>query len=255
MSKTKVQVHYSEYLKQGVFAVIVIGIALFGIKSCRKFQQKRAVIIELSSCASESAAYEQFYTENASSNLYKSMHQMYLGVQLGLTPPEILQSVMDEDETMFSTEKKEELPIRQALIRDALLSNYDNCVKLAIFEDSNNIKSLSSGEAPTIKNGPDAGEVVKIQSIIPSYVLPGVDKLLPNLMISPPKQSAQQPKPATFNNFEIARAKNLAKSLASAGLIEQDAYNKIVEFFNTVTPAAPELKVEATPETKSSPTP
>ena len=60
MSKTKVQVHYSEYVKQGIYAIIVIGIALFGIKSCRKFQQKRAVIVELSSCASESAAYEQF---------------------------------------------------------------------------------------------------------------------------------------------------------------------------------------------------
>lgn len=255
MSKTKVQVHYSEYVKQGAFAVVVIGIALFGVKSCRKYQQKRAVIIELSSCASESAAYEQFYTENASSNLYKSMHQMHLGVQLGLTPPEILQSVMDEEEKMFSTEKKEDLPIRQALIRDALLSNYDNCVKLAIFEESNNIESLSNGEAPTINKGPAAGEVVTIQSIIPSYILPGVDKLLPNLMISPPKQSAQQPKSATFNNFEIARAKKLAKSLTSAGLIEQDAYKKIVEFYNKVTTGAPEPKVEATPEAKPSTTP
>ena len=98
------------------------------------------------------------------------MHQMHLGVQLGLTPPEILQSVMDDEEKMFSTEKKEDLPVRQALIRDALLSNYDNCVKLAIFEDSNNIESLSNGEAPTIKNGPAAGEVATIQSIIPSFI-------------------------------------------------------------------------------------
>jgi hypothetical protein len=255
MSKTKVQVHYSEYVKQGIYAIIVIGIALFGIKSCRKFQQKRTVIVELSSCASESAAYEQFYTENASSNLYKSMHQMHLGVQLGLTPPEILQSVMDDEEKMFSTEKKEDLPVRQALIRDALLSNYDNCVKLAIFEDSNNIESLSNGEAPTIKNGPAAGEVATIQSIIPSFILPGVDKLLPNLMISPPKPSDDKSKSTIFNNFEIARAKKLAQSLASAGLIEQDAYSKIVKLYNKVTAAAPEIKVEATPKTKSSTTP
>lgn len=239
MSNTKVQVHYSEYVKQGIFIILVIGIALFGIKSCRKYQKKRDVIVELSSFASESAAFEQFYTENAKSNLYKSMYQIHLGVQLGLTPAEILQSVMEEDEKMFSTEKKENLPIRKALIRDALLSNYDNCVKLAVFEDSSNIESLSNGEAPIIKNGPVAGEAVTIQSIIPNYVLPGVDKLLPNMMISPPEEIAKRPKSKPFNNFEIARAKNLARSLSSAGLIEQKAYKKIVDFYNKIMASSP----------------
>lgn len=236
-------VHYSEYIKQGLFILCILGIALFGIKSCRKYQQKRAVIIELSSSASESAAYEQFYQENAHANLYKSMHQMHLGVQLGLTPPEILQDVMEEDEEMFSTETKSELPVRQALIRDALLSNYDNCVKLGIFEDSSNIDSLSRGEAPTIMTGPTEGETVSIQSIIPVSVLPGVDKLLPNLIISPPTEATpnkDKKQPLSFNNFEIARAKNLAQSLATAGLIEKEAYKKIVAFYDKINSDTPE---------------
>ena len=206
------QVHYSEYIKQGIFLILVLALALFGIKSCRKYQKKRDLIIELSSTASESAAYEQFYAENAHSNLYKSMYQMHLGAQLGLTPSEIIGSVMEEDEKMFSTEKKDDLPIRQELIRDALLSNYDNCVKLAIFEDANNLDQLSNGIPPIIQQGPAKGETAIIQLVIPSSVLPGVDKLLPNLMISPPQEYTKKAGSTAFNNFEIARAKKLART-------------------------------------------
>ncbi|MCP5536093.1 MAG: hypothetical protein H7A51_07625 [Akkermansiaceae bacterium] len=254
------QVHYSEYIKQGLFIIVVIALALFGVKSCRKYQQKRAVIVELSSNASESAAYEQFYAENAQSNLYKSMHQMYLGVQLGLTPAEILASVMEVDDTFFSTEKDEELPIRQVLIRDALLSNYDNCVKLAIFEDANNIEQLADGQPPTIQSGPATGEKATLQQIIPGSVLPGVDKLLPNLVISPPQEVSSEAKATSFDDFKIARAKKLAQDLANAGLIERDAHKKIVEFYDRVsttvtTPEVPTPEAPPSPKTPPVPTP
>ena len=237
---SKPEIIYSEYIKQGLFLAVIIGLCLFGIKSCRKHQRKRQVVIELSSHASESAAFAQFYQENARENLFKSMHQIHLGVELGLTPEEVLDKVMRVDEKLFSSDDQDELPIRKVLIRDALLSNFDNCAKLGIFSDAHNLDSLSKGEFPTISKGPATGEHAIIQFIIPSSVLPGVDKLLPNLVISPPSTEGEKPKTG-INNFEIARAKQLAKQLADAALIERDAYEKVVEFYSQVTPPEPTL--------------
>ncbi len=237
---SKPEIIYSEYIKQGVFLAVIIGLCLFGIKSCRKHQQKRQVVVELSSHASESAAFEQFYQENARENLFKSMHQIHLGVELGLTPEEVLDKVMRVGADLFSPDDRDELPIRKVLIRDALLSNYDNCVKLGVFSDASNIDPLSKGDFPIISKGPAKGEHAIIQFIIPSSVLPGVDKLLPNLVISPPTSEGEKPK-TRINNFEIARAKKLAQQLADAALIERDAYKKIVTFYNQVAPPEPTL--------------
>ena len=225
--------HYSEYIKQGVFVILILSISLFGIKKCRKYQKKRQVIIELSSHASESAAYEQFYTENAHHNLFQSMHQIHLGVELGLTPSEIVKKVTGaEDDNFMSSEKQEDLPTSIVLIREALLSNYDNCVKLGIFDDSNNLESLSKGEAPTIGKGPAAGEVVVIQHVISSSILPGIDKLLPNLVISPPAGDNKKDDEPPFDNFKIARAKKLAESLSRADLIEREASRKVIDYYD-----------------------
>ncbi|MBT8036198.1 MAG: hypothetical protein KJO21_01520 [Verrucomicrobiae bacterium] len=232
---------FSEYIKQGIIVAIVIGLALFGFKSYRKHQQKRQVIIELSSHASESAAFEQFYQENARENLFKSMHQIHLGVKLGLTPQEVLDKVMRVDEALFSSDDLTELPIRKTLIRDALLSNFDNCVKLGLFSDASNIATLSKGEFPTIFKGPAIGEQAVIQFIIPSSVLPGVDKLLPNLIISPPTDPSNNAS-TRINNFEISRAKKLTKSLADAALIERAAHQQVVKFYNELTSTDPTLK-------------
>jgi hypothetical protein len=71
--------------------------------------------------------------------------------------------------------------------------------------------------------------------------LPGVDKLLPNLVISPPTIDGEKAE-TSINNFEISRAKKLAESLADAALIERDAYVKVVEFYNQITPPEPTLE-------------
>jgi len=123
--------------------------------------------------------------------------------------------------------------------REALLSNYDNCVKLGIFDDSNNIESLSDGQAPTIGKVPATGERVVIQHIISSTVLLGIDKLLPNLVISPPAGDDKKDNDSTLDNFKIARAKKLAESLSSASLIERAASRKIVDYYDQRKPPAP----------------
>lgn len=220
----------SEYVKQGVFIIVLVALCLFGVKTCRKFQAEKRVVIALASNASESAAYEQFYRENAEQNLFKAMFQMHSGVGFGLTPDEIVDKVMrQETGGLFSTEKAPKLPLRKVLIREALLSNYDNCLKLGVFENRLNLNALEAGEPPAITRGPAEGEDVVVRQIIPAAVLPGADKLLPNLAISPPRATKGKPAPPT--DFDIVRAKRLAQQLASAGLIERDTYNKVVKHY------------------------
>lgn len=223
----------SEYVKQGVFIIALLAICLFGVKTCRKYQKKKQVVIELTSNASESAAYEQFYQENAQQNLLKAMFQIRAGVELGMTPVELLDEVMQQEDTeLFSTEEAAKLPIRKELIRDALLSNYDNCLKLGLFDNNLNLDAMSKGEIPVISKGPAEGEEIIIQQIIPAKVLPGADKLLPNLAISPPAATDNKKKPALPTDFEIARAKRLAQQMANADLIEKSAYSKVITHYD-----------------------
>ncbi|BDS05842.1 hypothetical protein NT6N_08820 [Oceaniferula spumae] len=244
MSDTQLPV--SEYVKQGIFIIAIIAIAIFGIKTCRKFQKKKQIVIELTSHASESAAYEQFYQDNANQNLLKALYQMQLGVELGMTPSEILDKVMQKDEgELFSTENTEKLPVRQELIREALLSNYDNCLKLGLFDDQLNLNAMENGEIPSVTKGPAEGEEIVIQQILPASVLPGADKLLPNLSISPPLVDGQK-KPAKPTDFEVARAKRLAQQLANADLIENEVYAKVLEYYEKL--AKGELEAAEKPE-------
>ena len=37
--------HYGEYIKQGFLIVVILGVTLFGIKSCRKYQKKKQELI------------------------------------------------------------------------------------------------------------------------------------------------------------------------------------------------------------------
>ena len=218
----------SEYIKQGVFIIIIIAIALVGIKSCRKYQKKQDIVLELSSLAGESAAYEQFYTESAQENLLQAMYQIYLGTELGLAPSEIIEKVMRSKEEFFSDSEDTGLTIRKQLIRDALLSNFDNCLKLGLFDSDINLSALANGDMPIINSGPANGEEIVILPIIPPLALPGSDKLLPNMSISPPPSAHQT---STETLIQRARAKRLLQSFAEAGLIERDAYKKVLQHY------------------------
>ncbi len=233
----------SEYIKQGVLITITLALCLFGIKTCRKFQAERKIIIELSSHASESAAYEQFYQENAQENLLKAMFYIHSGVKMSNTPAELLAEVMAADKKeWFSSEKPNKLPIRKALIHDTLLSNYDHCLKLGLFENQLNLKALSKGELPTIVNGPNQGEEALILNIIPPAALPGAEKLLPNMIISPPLTKEEEAKISTPTEFELARAKRLAQQLTTADLIAQEAYRKVIDYYQQSSTAEDQKK-------------
>ena len=221
----------SEYIKQGVFLILILAVSIFGIKSCRKYQKKKDVIVELSGYTGESAAYEQFYTETAHENLLKAMYQMHLGYELGLTPEDITNKLMNPEAGFLASEDEIDVPIRKKLITTALLSNFDNCIKLGLFEDASNITALSNGEMPTITTGPAVDEEVVILPIIPESVLPGANKLMPNMQISPPPAKNKSSKETLIIR---ARAKRLLQSLAEAGLIERDAYKKVIQHYETV---------------------
>ncbi|NNC87354.1 MAG: hypothetical protein HKN82_02710, partial [Akkermansiaceae bacterium] len=136
---------------------------------------------------------------------------------------------------------------RERLIRSAFLRNYDNCKRLDVFSDTISRKALAEGQAPQIGAGPDAGESVRIRYIIDPAASPGAEKIIPNLVISPPGL-----RDGKTDEFGIAQAKNLAAALSQAGLIEHPARDRIIAHYERVAsepdPAVPdEAGKEAVP--------
>ncbi len=222
----------SHYITKGIQITIVLAVCIFGFKSYQKFQAKKDLLAALSIHTSESASYEQFYQEDAHENILQAMYHLHNGVSTGKTPTEIINEVMAADEKeWFSSEEPEKLPLRKELIRDALINNYNHCLKLGIFEDRLNLKALSQGELPTINSGPSEGEKVIILNVISSRALPGAEKLLPNMIITPPFRNKDQRRTFKLTEFDITRAKNLAQQLSRAGLIEKPAYNTVIKYY------------------------
>lgn len=150
------------------------------------------------------------------------------------TPLEILNKINGREKGFLVSQKEQKIPIREALIRDALISNYDNCLKLGIFEDPTNLTAISNGEFPTITKGPAKGQFAAIRSIISSSILPGAEKLLPNMIICPPIENGQ----ATNNTqLDKARAKLLAQALSQANLIEVSDSKKVIDYYNRLDEA------------------
>ncbi|MGB0775620.1 MAG: hypothetical protein ACPG32_10745 [Akkermansiaceae bacterium] len=228
MSDTKMPVSY--YIKQGVIIALALGLALFGVKTCNRHQDGKAAVAELTPYASEASAFEQFYADNAKADLYKAMYQMHRGTELGMTAPEMLDEINGiEDGGWFSTTDKPTLTDKQRLIKESLLSNFDNCRKLGIFDEQENIDALAEGEPPEIMTGPMAGQKAVVLTVIPEKALPGVDKILPNLLIAPPGKPDTAEK--IYTDFERERAVNLVVDLIRIRLLDQAALQKVSDYF------------------------
>ena len=170
------------------------------------------------------------------------MYQLHLAAELGHIPSDIMEDVMDQSSTFMDSSEDNKLTPREQLIKESLLNNYENCIKLGIFTDPSNLTNLEKGELPIIKSGPSTDEEAVIETIVPSYVLEGVDKLIPNLVISPPSPTQKNKTLKRLNEFEVARAKSFTQALVNARLIEGDSYKKITEYIEKVN--APEEEPE-----------
>lgn len=215
------------YIITRAISVIAVIIALiYGFGIFKKHQRKSAVIADLRIICGESSYFQQFSNEDAQKTLIRAIGLIADADSLGLSPDDAIKSGLGQNREWFVSETDvEDTPLAQQIIRSSLRANYDNFVKLGFTTDFNTIKAMKSGELPMISSGPLAGRKPIIKTLIPPEASPGIEKVLANLELAPPGSEA-----APLTDIQLAAAKQLARDLAAARLIEQPVRDRILEF-------------------------
>ncbi len=227
--------HIRYILTRAATAIVLIVAILYGVGMLKKKQRKDAIISDLRSVCSDSSFFSQFHAEDASKALVRGVGLIAEAKQLGIDPDEIISGGLGIEEKYFAMDEDDEgEPIRQTIIRKCLRANYENFLKLGYTPDYHTLQGMKTGELPPVRTGPSAGTRAEIGTIIDAGLSPGLDRVVANLEIRPPRK-ANMP----MNDVEIAKAKQLAKDLSDAGVIEVAAATRITE---SLTPKLPEEK-------------
>jgi len=227
--------HIRYILSRALTAIVLIVAILYGVGMFKKKQRKDAIIADLKSVCSDSSFFRQFHAEDARKTLVRGVGLIAEAKQLGIDPDKVIDGGLGIEEKYFAMdEDKEGVPIRESIIRSSLRSNYENFLKLGYTPDFHTLQGMKDGELPPVRTGPSAGSRAEVGTIIDPNLSPGIDRVVANLEIRPPKKPG-----APMTDVEIASAKQLAKNLFEAGVIEKEASDRIIE---SLTPKPPEEK-------------
>lgn len=240
-------------------SLVALILVIFGMKFWKGYQAQAKIVEELTVLTNPTSSFEQKFEAEARATLFKSMHQLYLADHKhGKSPAQILSKVFGEEEDgdgLFSEfdDDRESASPKAALIRKGLERNYEFCRQLGLFGTKENIDALKEGKAPEISKGPASGKSASIQFIIAPDVSPGVENLIPNMLIAPPPEVSLtlETKKKEPTDLEIKQAKSLATDLANAGLFEYEAEKRIVDYYDSISKAkAAEEEPEGKPTGK-----
>ncbi|MEO7098555.1 MAG: hypothetical protein ABI162_04280, partial [Luteolibacter sp.] len=84
-------------------------------------------------------------------------------------------------------------------------------------------ESMKAGELPPIPSGPEAGNHPEIGTLIDPSLSPGMERVIANLEIRPARTTTKA------SDVEIAAAKELARDLSDAKIIEESARDRILQ--------------------------
>jgi hypothetical protein len=227
--------HIRYILTRSGAAIVLIVAILYGVDMLKKKQRKDTIISNLKSVCSDSSFFNQFHAADARKALVRGVGLIAEARLLGLDPDETLDGGLGIEKKYFSVDKEDGgTPIRESIIRKCLRANYENFLKLGYTADYHTLQGMKGGELPSVRTGPTAGSRAEIGTIIDVALSPGLDRVIANLEIRPPRI------PGTpMTDVEIARAKQLAKDLSEAGVIETAAAERITA---SLTPKPPEEK-------------
>ena len=223
-----------------VLTVLGLAVLVAGMKFWGRHKVEKRIVHELRILANPTSSFEQIYAADAEVALMKSMAELHRAEEkLKKEPSETLDEVFhgkgkgalfpDDDPNQDRSSDP-----RVRLIKEGLLRNFQHCRTLGLFEESESLKLLEGGERPEIAHGPAKGSKVHIRYIIDPKVVPGVEKLVPNMVLGPPpdKNAAHLP-----NDFEIKQAKALTTQLYRAEILERNAQDRIVAHYDLVAAA------------------
>lgn len=209
-------------------AILILGVLVGGLllfSAIKKKQKINALIQESQTLASDSSFFQQFYQEDTQKTLVRAIGLIAEANELGMPPTTFIDRTLGIDPGLFDEkpERDQEDP-RQQLIRHTLSANYDNFRKLGYKADFQTIREMREGKLPAIPDGPSAGRTAEVAPIIDPAHSPGLEKVVANLQIRPPRDADK-----ALDEIEIAAARRLANELANAGIIESQVANRLVK--------------------------
>jgi hypothetical protein len=219
-------------LTRATFLIVMLVAVLYGYSFFKKIQRKSAITTGLQSITSDSSFFRQFYAEDARKSLVRAVGLIAEANALGVPPDKSIDLGMGITTKFFANDyEKEEPPAREKVIRTCLRSNYENFLKLGYKADFHTLDALRKGELPPIPEGPHSGRKPDIGNLISPAISPGMEKVIANLEIRPPQGDDQKP-----TDIQIAAAKQLARDLADAHVIEEPVLNKILQDLSKTVP-------------------
>ena len=224
-----------DLLRYAFITLIFLVLLAFGLRWWGKHKTQKEIVRDLQSLTSTTASFEQVYEADAKKSLFLAINQLHLAEKkLGLTPREMLDKVFEtrKEGGMFDPSdpsSSRRVDPGEALIREGLLRNYELSNRYGFFTDTLGMETLARGEAPQIQTGPASGKIADVGHVISPDISPGIEKIIPNLVIRPPGRSDAPP-----TEFEIAQAKLLANSLHDANILERKARDRIIEAYDQI---------------------
>jgi hypothetical protein len=212
-------------LTRAIFLIAALIAVLYAVSYFKKFQRRAAIVSDLKSIASDKSFFQQFYADEAGKSLIRAVGLIAEANTLGLPPEKAIDAGLGIEKKIFADDLDEkEPPLRQTIIRGSLAGNYQNFLNLGYQADFATLTALRAGDLPPIPDGPDSGKKPVIATLIDASVSPGIEKVIANLEIRPP---ASEGKPLT--DIEMAAAKQLARDLADAKVIEESVRDRILQ--------------------------
>lgn len=209
---------------RAIFLILAVIAGIHGLDFAKKLQRRATVTRELKALTSDSSFFQQFYAEDARKSLVRAVGLVAEATTLGVSADDAINRGLGIKTEFFKNEyEEEEPPVREKIIRTCLRSNFDNILKLGYPLDKATVASMKSGELPPIPAGPQQGTLPHIVNLIPPTLSPGMEKVIANWEIRPPRGEDVKP-----TDVEIAAAKELAKDLALAGIIEESVSQHIL---------------------------
>ena len=224
-----------DILRYAFLTLVLLVLLVFGMKWLGKQRTEKEIVAELRTLTGPSSSFDQFNAEDTRKTLFRTLYQIHRAdSELDIPPDEIFDIVFKvpkDDNFLGGTDPSRDnnRDPGQRLVRNSLIANYEKGSRLGIFSDTVSLDALRKGEAPQIHSGEHVGRWVELHPIIDPKISPGIEKIVPNLVVGPPAPKEQ---PATPTAFDIARAKQLAGALDLANHLEREAFNRIVEHYD-----------------------
>jgi hypothetical protein len=219
-----------QILTRALLLLAALVVALYAISFVKKKQRESAILADLKVITGDGSFFQQFYAEQAERTLVRAVALIAEAKSLGLDPDQFIDRSLGLEAKFFASDgDKDEPPLRTKIIRACLRTNYQNFLKLGYTGDYHTLVAMKKGELPAIPEGPDQGQKPVVVTLIDGSISPGIEKVLANLQIRPPAATGRP-----LTDIEVALAKQLARDLTDAQIIEEPVRDKILQ---TLTPA------------------